>query len=71
VGRTGPPAGAASVGVVNPGSESEDVTRLLLQLLAGLLVLIVIPAQLAKGVAQRRRRAALAPARIRRPRRRP
>jgi hypothetical protein len=46
------------------------VTRLLLELLAGLLVLVVIPMQIAKGVAQRRRDAALAAARARRPRRR-
>lgn len=53
-----------------PSTESDDVTRLLLELLAGLLVLVVIPMQIAKGVAQRRRDAALAAARARRPRRR-
>ena len=57
-------------GTVRPSTESDDVTRLLLELLAGLLVLVVIPMQVAKGVAERRREAALAAARARRPRRR-
>jgi hypothetical protein len=61
---------AAGFGVLRP-SESGDVTRLLLLLLVGLLMLVVIPTQVAKGVAQRRRQAALATARIRRSRRRP
>jgi len=60
----------AGSGVVRPSTESDDVTRLLLALLAGLLVLVVIPMQIAKAVAERRRGAALAAARARRPRRR-
>jgi hypothetical protein len=62
---------AAGVALVRPSSESDDVTRLLLLLLAGLLVLVVIPIQVAKGIAQRRRRPAQAPIRLRGPRRRP
>jgi hypothetical protein len=62
---------AAGFGLLRPSSESGDVTRLLLLLLIGLLMLVVIPTQVAKGVAQRRRQAALATARARRPRRRP
>jgi hypothetical protein len=62
---------AAGFGLLSPSSESGDVTRLLLLLLVGLLMLVVIPTQVAKGVAQRRRQAALATARTRRPRRRP
>jgi hypothetical protein len=57
-------------GTLRPSTESDDVTRLLLGLLAGLFVLVVIPMQIAKGVAERRRAAALATARARRPRRR-
>jgi hypothetical protein len=63
----GPDTGS---GTVRPSTESDDVTRLLLALLAGLLVLVVIPMQVAKGIAERRRQAALASARARRPRRR-
>lgn len=54
---------------VLPSSESGDVTRILLLGLLGLFVLVVIPTQVAKDVAQRRRRrAATAPARVRRSR---
>jgi hypothetical protein len=71
-GRVGPASDpAAGFGVLRPSSESGDVTRLLLLLLLGLVMLVVIPTQVAKGVAQRRRQAALATARVRRSRRRP
>jgi hypothetical protein len=46
---------AAGVGLVRPSTESDEVTRLLLLLLVGLLVLVVIPTQVAKGIGQRRR----------------
>jgi hypothetical protein len=65
--RTDPGAG---FGLIRPSSESGEVTRLLLLLLVGLLFLVVIPTQVAKGIAQRRREAALATARSRRSRRR-
>src|SRR3954451_11842296 len=47
--RTGPTGT-----LVVPSTESDDVTKLLLALLAGIVVLIVIPTQVAKGIAQRR-----------------
>jgi hypothetical protein len=69
--RSGTPSGrtvdrSAGSGAVAPSGESGDVASLLLLLLAGFLALIVIPTQLAKGIARRRARDAVPPTPLRR-----